>query len=228
MATLDYSTGTDSNIVLSATDGIFAGQTFNTRPASLTSVKFYLKQVGTASGYMQAFLYAHTGTFGTTGEPTGSALVASNTINAALVVATDYDEVEFTFTAYDLEWSQYALGLRYSSGTDGDNSIYLARGLAPGHPGVAFTFTTAGDYVTDSTNDVAFAAIGTLADDVDRQSGGIVHQAKPRAVREILDSSQAMMKASKRVMINKMIEKEKIAKKEAIYNQRVIKKLKKK
>lgn len=225
MATLDYSTETNSNIVFSS-DVVFAGQTFNTRPASLTSVKFYLKQVGTTSGNMYAALFEHTGTFGTTGAPTGTVLATSDTVNAAGIVATDYVEVEFTFTAYTLEWGHYAVGLHFNSGTDGDATIYLARGLDPGHPGVAFTFETVGGYTTDSTNDAGFAAIGTIADDEDRQSGGIVHQARPRSnVREILKSSSAMMKTAKQVMINKMLEKQRIARREKIMNQRVIKKL---
>jgi len=226
MATLDYAVGTDSNIVFSS-DVVFAGQTFNTRPASLTSVKFYLKQVGTASGNMYAALFDHTGTFGTTGEPTGTALAISDTINAATIVATDYVEVEFTFSAYDLEWSQYAIGVHYNSWIDGDDGIYMGRGLAEGHPGVAFTFTTAGDYTTDSTNDAGFAAIGTLAlTDVPR-GGGITIQAKPKSVREILNASQSAMKSQKQVMKNKMMERARIARAEAIRNQKKIKSLKK-
>jgi len=228
MATLDYATGTDSNIAFSS-DTVLAGQTFNTRPASITGVKFYLKQVGTATGAMYAQLYAHTGTFGTTGEPTGSALATSDTVNAGTsVVSTDYGEVEFTFgTAYTSEWSQYCVGLHYSSATDGSNTIYMGRGLAEGHPGVAFIFTTAGSYTTDSTNDAGFAAIGTYsAADVPR-GGGITIQAKPKSVREILNASQSAMKTQKQVMKNQMMERARIARAEAIRNQKKIKSLKK-
>lgn len=228
--TLDYATTTDSNIAFSS-DTVFAGQTFQTPPASISGVKFYLKQLGTATGNCYAVLYAHQGTYGVTGTPTGTSLATSDTVNAGTVVATDYDEVEFTFsTAYPSNFGIYGVGLHYHSASDGDNTLYMARGLATDHPGVSFIYTTAGGYVTDSANDAGFAVLGTLANFNDPQQGGSASttvSARPRSVAEITRSASPMIKASAQAMKNAMMERARIAKMDAIRNQRAIKKLKK-
>jgi hypothetical protein len=60
-----------------------AGQSFTVpsgRNYAITSAKFYLDRSGSPSGDLVAQLYAHSGTYGSNGVPTGSALAQSNSI----------------------------------------------------------------------------------------------------------------------------------------------------
>ena len=55
------------------------GQSFtNTNAGTLDSCKFYLKKTGSPSGNANARVWAHIGTYGTDGKPTGSALAVSD------------------------------------------------------------------------------------------------------------------------------------------------------
>lgn len=99
-----------TDITLSVDVGIgtnMSGQSITGNGGSLTSVKFYLKKSGTLSGTMYAKLYAHTGTYGTSSIPTGSALATSDGV-AESSLTTSYQLIEFTFsTPYTLSNGTY-------------------------------------------------------------------------------------------------------------------------
>lgn len=84
------------------------GQSFtNTNASTLTDVYFKLRKYGTPIGALVAKIYAHSGTYGTDGVPTGTALATSD----------DVDATTFT-TAYG--------GLTYKFHFSGANQISLS------------------------------------------------------------------------------------------------------
>ena len=90
----------DDYLLIDAGSRVANGQSFTT-PASptykLTSVKFYLR-VGTAqTGTIYAKLYAHTGTYGVDGKPTGGVLATSDAFDVS-VLTTSYVLHEFFFS----------------------------------------------------------------------------------------------------------------------------------
>lgn len=58
-------------------------QSYTSGGGELDSIKYYMYKAAGASGNMNAKVYAHTGTYGTSSVPTGSALATSDTIDAS-------------------------------------------------------------------------------------------------------------------------------------------------
>lgn len=92
------------------TDNIFEkiGQSFTGDGNTLNSCKFYLKKKGSPTGNVTANIYAHSGTFGVNGVPTGSPLATSDNVDVSTISASN-ELVTFTFT--------------------GDNNITLTNGV---------------------------------------------------------------------------------------------------
>lgn len=85
-------------ILDSIDDALYAGQSFlNTTECTIDSCKFYLKTSGTPATNIRAYLFAHTGTFGSTGTPTGTAL-ASSVLVPGSSLPLSYGLVSFTFS----------------------------------------------------------------------------------------------------------------------------------
>jgi hypothetical protein len=75
----------------------FEAQSFTGNGGTLASVKFYVKKIGSPTANAYAFIHTHTGTFGTNGTPTGSALATSDGV-AYSGISTSATLVEFTFS----------------------------------------------------------------------------------------------------------------------------------
>jgi len=104
------------------------GQTFRSSNSYLlTSAKFQLKRTSSApDGTIKAYLYAHTGTFGSGGLPTGEVLATStNSVNAG-DLTTSYVQYTFTFDGtYTLEANTaYCIMLYSLDCTNWGGSIY--------------------------------------------------------------------------------------------------------
>jgi len=115
---------------------IGTGQTFNASAGDVYQVKWYLKKSGSPTGNAVAKLYAHTGTFGSTGVPTGAALATSENLDVS-TLTTSFALVPLTFTTgYTLvAGTKYVITLEYSGG---DASNYVAWGYdnsSPTHEG---------------------------------------------------------------------------------------------
>lgn len=142
------------------------GQTFTgIKDYKLTSAKFYLENWNSATGDVSILLYAHTGTFGTDGEPTGPLLATSDSIDVS-TISSSYELVEFTFSGeneYVLEDASYCIAVYYNEGTYNAN-IDLAVGLAVGFDitgsaeGNLFGFEI--DWFTNGTYDTCFYVYG--------------------------------------------------------------------
>lgn len=132
----------------------------------LTSAKFYLKKYGTwglVEGH--AFLYAHTGTFGSGGEPTGSTLAESDSIRLDSVLTVNYQLIEFSFTGGDQYSLQkdtaYCITAIIDVGTLGaTKQMRVGRDSGGGHEGNGHTYDGNWD---GETYDVIFYVYGTLS-----------------------------------------------------------------
>lgn len=121
---------------------IGAGQSLTGDGNVLSRARFFLSKTLSPTGDITAKLYAHTGTFGTDGTPTGSAVATSNTVSAAGLTTTptltDFEfEDEFTL----VNTTKYFVVLEYSGG---DASNYVNVGVdttTPGHGGNFATLT---------------------------------------------------------------------------------------
>ena len=113
------------------------GQSFIGDGTILNSVKFYLKKnSGSPTGNATAKLYAHSGTYGTSSAPTGSALDTSTTFDVS-TLSTSYALITFTFSGgYTLTNStKYFIEFDYSSGGPTNNVGAGYDSSSPSHGG---------------------------------------------------------------------------------------------
>lgn len=103
-------------------------QSFTGDGGTLNSVKFYLAKEAAASGTVAAKIYAHTGTFGTTSVPTGSALATSDSLDSTTfpLYTSSFALQTFTFTGADkitlTNGTKYCVTYTFSS-TGGGGSL---------------------------------------------------------------------------------------------------------
>lgn len=128
---------------------IAVGQTFTGNGGTLTSVKFYMKRYGMSTGNVYATVYAHTGTWGSTGKPTGSILAQSANVDVTSISNSVYELVTFTFSGDD----QITLedGVHYCVAVWYTVNSYMLVGRdesSPTHNGNAFNYVTSWNYST--------------------------------------------------------------------------------
>ena len=106
---------------------------------TLTSAKFYLKKFGSPTGNITAEIFAHTGTFGVNGKPTGSALATSD--NVAISGLTTSDQlITFNFSGVNqitlTAGTNYVVVVTYNAG-DSSNFLFVggdgSTRVAPGN-----------------------------------------------------------------------------------------------
>lgn len=132
LTTIDsYSeTNQDSLVSTYTANKEYYGQSFNAGGSNiiLNEAQFYLKKVGSPTGNLVAYIYAHTGTFGSTGKPTGSALATSDNFDIS-TLTTSLALTTFNFSG--------ANEIQLTAGTNyfvvvrstGDSSNYLQIGV---------------------------------------------------------------------------------------------------
>jgi hypothetical protein len=158
----------------SAADNIAIGQSFLATGNILTQATFFARVNGTPPGNCIAALYAHTGTFGTTGTPTGPILATSDPVAATSFPGNPGGPVTFTFTGanqYSLtSGSAYVIALYYNSGSTTNHlgvEIDISAGTNPGRcyylKGVTWTTTTqdASGGSSGASDDLTFAVSGS-------------------------------------------------------------------
>jgi len=139
------------------------GQTFTASASSkLSSCKFYLKKTGSPTGNATAILYAHTGTYGADGKPTGAALATSGNFDVS-TLTTSYQLITFLFTGAEqyslVSGTYYCIELNYSGG-DVSNPVIIGNdSTTPTHSGNRFSYISS--YLTSSDEDVCFYVYGT-------------------------------------------------------------------
>ena len=123
---------------INATYATEAGVSFTSGGGELDSVKFYLAKQNSPTGTISAKIYAHSGTYGTSSVPTGSALATSDSRNAAdlTTTATLYT---FSFTGTNrimLSSGYYVVVLAYNGSSTGTNVVFLEQdNSSPTHNG---------------------------------------------------------------------------------------------
>ena len=95
------------------------GQSFTPADAgSLDSAKFYMRRHGSPTGLVSAALYAHSGTYGTDGIPTGPPLATSAPVDAT-TIGDVFELVTFTFdnTVPLTAGTHYFIAVMFEGGT---------------------------------------------------------------------------------------------------------------
>jgi hypothetical protein len=140
------------------------GQTFNGVGTKLSSCKFLLYKLGSPVGNLKARLYAHTGSWGSTGYPTGAVLAQSTNAIAMASLTTTPTLTTFTFdeTYALVAGTKYCIVLYCDSAStiNGSNcpyvgGVYYTQGY---HPGNFVYYPNAWSY--DSARDIIFYVIG--------------------------------------------------------------------
>lgn len=199
------------NVHPSATSADSAvGQTFTTPndgvTYTLTVAQFQLQKVSSPAGVLRASLWAHTGTWSSSGLPTGNPLATSGDV-AMSGVPTSYGLVNFTFTdAYTMiNNTHYCIAVyAYSKTTlDASNYIYVATDYtSPSHGGNGFRYASSA-WSLLTTVDVIFYVYGepdmldiTVTSSPDTGTGFIlvdsVIQTTPYATTWIEDSTHTI------------------------------------
>ena len=137
------------------------GQSFTSTGGILSSVQFYIKKTGSPAGTVSAVLYAHTGTYGTSSKPTGTALATSGTISAS-TLSTSYELKTFSFTGENkvnlVSGTYYCIAIEYQSGSSGNTVVVGTDRSSPSHSGNYFYMngSSPGTWTSNSAADTAF------------------------------------------------------------------------
>lgn len=148
---------------IKSTSTNIVGQTFKSQIVSkLIRSELYIRQFGTVSGNAVAKLYAMTGTYGTNGKPTGSALATSDAVDSSLI-SNSYSLVSFTFSTpyYFAEDTNYCVALDATSVLGTGRLEWGEDVSSPTHRGNQFNSSNGGtSYGTSSAKDFCFYVYG--------------------------------------------------------------------
>ena len=155
-----YITGDDTDMGFSTYD--VQGNTFAcsvNRTISKCSFKMY-NNGGSASGNIYAKLYAHTGTYGTDGKPTGAVLATSDAVDVATFSSSSAGFEEFTFT------TGYAMtaGTKYCIVVAPDSpNLYIRLRMDASSPtyGGNWCYKSNINWYADNSRDAMFTIYGT-------------------------------------------------------------------
>ena len=142
-------------------DGV--AQSFTGSGGVLSRARFQLRKTLAPTGTMTAKVYAHSGVFGTSSIPTGSALATSNSFDVSTLTTSltlvDFEfEDEFTL----VNTTNYVITLEYSGG-DGSNNVQIGTDTsAPTHGGNFATLATPTWTAVSGTDAVFFVFTGAI------------------------------------------------------------------
>jgi hypothetical protein len=141
------------------------GQSVTGDGGKITSIKLRPSKTGSPTGNAVVKIYAHSGTFGTSSVPTGSALATSDNLNVS-TLSTSAATVEIAFSGANqyqtVNSTKYVFALEY---TGGDASNYILLDVdtsSPAHSGNAIAFF-GGSWSADSFSDVVFQLLSAGA-----------------------------------------------------------------
>jgi hypothetical protein len=123
-----------------------AGNSFTSGGGILDHIELYLSKVGSPTGNLIVQIYAHTGTYGTSSLPTGSALAASDTFDVTglttspvltSIAFSGASRISLTAATY------YTYSMEYAGG-DCTNVRVMAQQdtSSPTHSGNSFSYDT--------------------------------------------------------------------------------------
>jgi len=128
---------------------------------NLLSCNFYLRKYGSPTGNVYAKLYAHTGTFGTSSTPIGSALATSDAFDVSTLSDSVFTLITFNFTGaeqYTLTGKTYYCIAIWYDGGDPDNYLWIGGdNSSPTHNGnESYYRVSPAGWVADSARDCCF------------------------------------------------------------------------
>lgn len=137
------------------------GQSFTGDGSNLVQADFYLARNTALTGTVYAKLYAHTGTFGSTGTPTGSAL-ATASIDASTLTGT-LTVVSFTFDGtYTLvNGTKYFIVVEYAGGDDFNMAQVGYDSSSPTHAGNHAWYYLGPSWTANANYDLIFYIYGS-------------------------------------------------------------------
>lgn len=143
------------------------GQSFTGDGNTLGSVKWFLNKTGSPTGTLTSYIYAHTGTFGVNGVPTGAALATSSTVDVSTLTTT-LTLYDFTFSGANqitlTNGTNYCVVITISGGSsDASNRPSSGRdSTSPTHAGI-ISRNIAGTWAVISGNDAPFYVYSTAS-----------------------------------------------------------------
>lgn len=164
MAVIDsYSeTNADEYWGIDSSEATAFGQSFTGNGSVLSSAQFYLKKQGSPTGNMTAYLYAHSGTYGTNSIATGSPLDTSATIDIS-TLTTSAQLITFTFSgSYTVvNTTKYCILVEYTGGNSSNKLLIGVDVSSPSHGGNLVLYWGGWDY--DGATDVCFYVNGNIS-----------------------------------------------------------------
>jgi len=160
--------GLNNSSNLSSASYLNAGETFKLNDNSrITHAAMWLNKAGSPTGDVTYNLYAHSGTYGSTGVPTGSVLVSSATLSAASIVL-GFNRYELAFSSSYLIAANTPLVLICNfAPTFSDVTNYVRVGNEIGGTyGGNYTDDSGGSFGYDAGQDMCFEISGVLASPV--------------------------------------------------------------
>ena len=133
-------------------------QSFDAVTGNLSSVKFYLKKYGAPTGTMKAYLFPHSGTYGS-GTIAAVAIAESGTVDVS-TLTTSSQLITFTFSGvnkYALNGSlYYFIGVEFAGG-DTNNYVMIGNDTSSStHAGNPANYTNYDGTVHVGTSDLIF------------------------------------------------------------------------
>jgi len=160
-----YNAGYDKNYQIYAGATTYVGQSFTGDGSKLTSCKFYLYKLGSPTGNATAYLFTHSGTYGTSSVGSGTNLAASATFDVSTLTGS-IAPITFTFNGtYTLvDGTHYVIAVFYNGGDASNRILAGCDGtiVGAGHDGNLCYFN--GSWNADSTDDALFYVYGTIND----------------------------------------------------------------
>lgn len=126
---------------------------------TLTSCKFYLTPDGSPTGNAVAKLYAHTGIFGTDGEPSGEALATSDNLDVSTIVSAGLKELTFSTGCTLVKNTPYVIAIEYLGGDVSNFVMVGVDSTSPSHEG-NYGLASSGQYTGDDAFDTLFYVYG--------------------------------------------------------------------
>jgi hypothetical protein len=125
---------------------------------TLDKIQWYLFKIGNPIGKATAYLYTHSGIFGTSSVPIGVPLSTSNTFDVSTLTG-NYQLISFIFpNPYVLvNGTNYIITLEYSGGTAGNLVAMGSNTFSPTHPGNDCFYP--GVWIASQYEDLVFYAI---------------------------------------------------------------------
>jgi hypothetical protein len=143
-----------------------SGMSFTGDGGTIDAVQFYLRRVGSPTGNLRMYIYAHSGTWGSTGVPTGSPLATSDPVDVSTIgTSMHFEQFNFPtpfttsagvhyFAVFDYTTltedvsNQIIVGYDSSSPTAGGNLAYKPAGTWLSNPGDWCFFVYKGGSIT--------------------------------------------------------------------------------